>query len=90
VIGGMDLQKHFHLRDVPDIAFAVKLVRLANDLTQRDLAVKMHTSRTYISKIENSKCLPTFAGINRLAKALNATPDALILIGQAAILPSIA
>lgn len=80
-----DLSRYFHLSEVPDIAFAVKLLRRSHQLSQRDLAKKLGVPRTYISSVENGKKLPTIETLERLAQALFATTAALILIGQAKI-----
>jgi transcriptional regulator with XRE-family HTH domain len=52
------------------IARAVKDLRRRNGLSQRELAGRMGVPRTYISKIENEKAVPTLGSLNRLAKAL--------------------
>lgn len=66
-----------------DIAFAVKLLRKANGLSQPDLARRLGCPRTWISKVENRKAAPTVESIIRFAAALDATPYALIIIAEA-------
>ena len=39
-------------------------------LSQRQLAGRMQVPRTYISKIENGKAMPTLSSLERLARAL--------------------
>jgi transcriptional regulator with XRE-family HTH domain len=47
-------------------------------LSQRQLAMRMQVPRTYISKIENEKAMPTLSSMDRLARALSVTiPDLL-------------
>jgi transcriptional regulator with XRE-family HTH domain len=53
-----------------DVARAVREVRHDRCLSQRQLAGRMQVPRTYISKIENSKAVPTLSSMQRLANAL--------------------
>ena len=41
-------------------------------MSQRQLAGRMQVPRTYISKIENAKAVPTLSSLERLAEALGA------------------
>ncbi len=52
------------------VASQVKLIRRARHLSQRQLAGRMQVPRTYISKIENGKAIPTLGSLERLAEAL--------------------
>jgi transcriptional regulator with XRE-family HTH domain len=52
------------------VAAQVREVRRARHLSQRQLAGRMQVPRTYISKIENSKAIPTLGSLERLAAAL--------------------
>jgi transcriptional regulator with XRE-family HTH domain len=52
------------------VARAVKDLRRRNGLSQRELAARMGVPRTYISKIENEKAVPTLGSLDRLARAL--------------------
>ena len=45
-------------------------IRRARHLSQRQLAGRMQVPRTYISKIENGKAIPTLGSLERLANAL--------------------
>ena len=53
-----------------DVARAVRDMRRARKLSQRQLAGRMQVPRTYISKIENGKAVPTLSSMERLAVAL--------------------
>lgn len=53
-----------------DVASAVKMIRGSRRLSQRQLAGRMQVPRTYISKIENGKAVPTLSSLDRLANAL--------------------
>jgi transcriptional regulator with XRE-family HTH domain len=53
-----------------DVARAVRDVRHGRNLSQRQLAGRMKVPRTYISKIENAKAVPTLSSLERLANAL--------------------
>jgi transcriptional regulator with XRE-family HTH domain len=64
-----------------DVARAVRDIRAARNLSQRQLAGRMNVPRTYISKIENSKAMPTLSSLERLATALEV--DICILLRDA-------
>jgi transcriptional regulator with XRE-family HTH domain len=53
------------------VAGQVRDIRKARHLSQRQLAGRMLVPRTYISKIENGKAIPTLGSLERLAKALD-------------------
>jgi transcriptional regulator with XRE-family HTH domain len=53
-----------------NVAEQVKEIRRARHLSQRQLAGRMLVPRTYISKIENGKAIPTLGSLQRLAVAL--------------------
>jgi transcriptional regulator with XRE-family HTH domain len=52
------------------VAGQVREIRKARHLSQRQLAGRMMVPRTYISKIENGKAIPTLGSLERLANAL--------------------
>ena len=52
------------------VAAQVREIRRARHLSQRQLASRMQVPRTYISKIENGKAIPTLGSLERLAYAL--------------------
>jgi len=53
------------------VAGQVREIRRARHLSQRQLAGRMQVPRTYISKIENGKAIPTLGSLERLANALD-------------------
>lgn len=57
---------HSHLQ----VATAIRRFRLKCGLSQRQLAMRMQVPRTYVSKIENEKAMPTLSSLQRLATAL--------------------
>ncbi len=59
-------EKHSHLQ----VAASIRLLRQKSGLSQRQLAVRMQVPRTYVSKIENEKAMPTLSSLQRLATAL--------------------
>jgi transcriptional regulator with XRE-family HTH domain len=60
------------------IAAAIRTLRQRNGLSQRQLALRMQVPRTYVSKIENEKAMPTLSSLERLARALEVhIPDLL-------------
>lgn len=52
------------------VAGQVRDIRRSRHLSQRQLAGRMNVPRTYISKIENGKAIPTLGSLERLALAL--------------------
>jgi transcriptional regulator with XRE-family HTH domain len=46
------------------------MLRQKSGLSQRQLALRMSVPRTYVSKIENEKAVPTLSSLQRLANAL--------------------
>jgi transcriptional regulator with XRE-family HTH domain len=69
--------------DVPraegiQVASAVRDLRHVRNLSQRQLATRMNVPRTYISKIENGKAMPTLSSLDRLARALQVDISALL------------
>ncbi len=60
------------------VAQAVRDLRRVRNLSQRQLAGRMNVPRTYISKIENGKAMPTLSSLERLARALQVDISALL------------
>ncbi len=60
------------------VAKAVRDLRRVRNLSQRQLAGRMGVPRTYISKIENGKAMPTLGSLERLARALQVDIGALL------------
>ena|SRR5579872_4314435 len=64
----------------------IRELRLAKNLSQRDLAAKVKVNFTYISKIENEKLdfsdYPSEDLIRKLGKALGADVDELLVLAQ--------
>lgn len=60
------------------VAAAVRDLRRVRNLSQRQLAGRMGVPRTYISKIENGKAMPTLSSLDRLARALEVDISALL------------
>ena len=60
------------------VAAAVRDLRHVRNLSQRQLAARMNVPRTYISKIENGKAMPTLSSLDRLARALQVDISALL------------
>ncbi|HXE08489.1 MAG TPA: helix-turn-helix transcriptional regulator [Acidobacteriaceae bacterium] len=65
-------------QDGLQVATAVRDLRHVRNLSQRQLATRMGVPRTYISKIENGKAMPTLSSLDRLAKALRVDIAALL------------
>ena len=60
------------------VAGQVREIRRARHLSQRQLAGRMQVPRTYISKIENGKAIPTLGSLERLARALEVEVSQLV------------
>lgn len=60
------------------VAAQVRDIRRARHLSQRQLASRMQVPRTYISKIENGKAIPTLGSLERLAEALQVDVSQLV------------
>lgn len=60
---------HSHLQ----VATSIRMFRQKSGLSQRQLALRMQVPRTYVSKIENEKAMPTLSSLQRLATALEVT-----------------
>jgi transcriptional regulator with XRE-family HTH domain len=60
------------------VAAQVRDIRKARHLSQRQLASRMQVPRTYISKIENGKAIPTLGSLERLAEALEVEVSQLV------------
>jgi transcriptional regulator with XRE-family HTH domain len=65
-----------------NVARAVRDIRHMRGLSQRQLAGRMQVPRTYISKIENAKAMPTLSSLQRLAAALGVDICALLRDGR--------
>lgn len=66
-----------------DFAFAIKTLRLASGLSQKQLAARMDVPRTYVSKIETRNAIPTIPSLANYARALNVTMFVLASIATA-------
>lgn len=60
------------------VAQQVRDIRKARHMSQRQLAGRMMVPRTYISKIENGKAIPTLGSLERLATALGVNVSQLV------------
>lgn len=56
-----------------EIARAVIRARIERGLTQKQLAEKLHTRQSVISRLENMRTVPSLSFLKRLAVALNAS-----------------
>jgi len=60
------------------VSVQVREIRRSRHLSQRQLAARMEVPRTYISKIENGKAIPTLGSLERLAAALEVNLQQLV------------
>lgn len=56
-----------------EIAKAIIHARIDNKITQKELAKKMHTTQSVISRVEQGRTSPSISLLKRLAAALNTT-----------------
>ncbi len=56
-----------------EIARALIKARLEKGLTQAEVAKRMHTKQSVISRVENARTMPSLAFLKRLAEVLNAS-----------------
>ncbi|MBI2019406.1 helix-turn-helix transcriptional regulator [Candidatus Daviesbacteria bacterium] len=56
-----------------EIARALILARIEKKITQKELAKRMKTTQSVISRVEQAKTSPSVSFLKRLAKALNAS-----------------
>ena len=57
------------MADLP-IGVVIRMYRKRAKLSQNELADRIGVMRTYISKVENAKCMPTVDSVTRLAEGL--------------------
>lgn len=56
-----------------EIAKAIIAARIKNKITQKELAAKMHTTQSVISRVEQGRTSPSIALLKRIAGALHTT-----------------
>lgn len=54
-----------------EIARAIIEARINKGLSQKDLAEKLHTKQSVISRVENAKTTPSLSFLKRMAEVLN-------------------
>ncbi|MBI2196838.1 helix-turn-helix transcriptional regulator [Candidatus Daviesbacteria bacterium] len=56
-----------------EIAKAIIRARIEKKITQKELAKRMHTTQSVISRVEQARTSPSLSFLKRLASALNAS-----------------
>lgn len=56
-----------------EIARALIQARIEKGLTQAEIAKRMHTKQSVISRVENARTVPSLSFLKRLAHVLNAS-----------------
>lgn len=56
-----------------EIAKAIIRARIENKVTQKELAERMHTTQSVISRVEQGRTNPSISLLKRIAVALNTT-----------------
>jgi transcriptional regulator with XRE-family HTH domain len=67
---------------------AIKLIRTARGISQRDLAPKLNISANYLSLVEGDKRDPSLAVLKRLSLELK-VPLAMLFMLQGEVLPGV-
>jgi len=67
---------------------AIKLIRTARNITQRQIAKQLDVSANYLSLIESDRRDPSLAFLNRLAGALK-VPVAMLFVFQGEPIPGV-
>lgn len=65
-----------------DLAFAIRVVRQASSISQRQLALRTGLQRTYVSKLECEAAVPTIKSLLTIAKGLDVEPWVLIYFAE--------
>jgi transcriptional regulator with XRE-family HTH domain len=65
----------------------IKLLRVARNLTLKEIEKRGHISATHVSEIERGKASPTVGALARIAQALGVRPATLI---EPRVLPEVA
>lgn len=56
-----------------EIAKAIIRARIERKMTQKELAKRMHTTQSVISRVEQARTSPSISFLKRVAKAFNAS-----------------
>lgn len=56
----------------------LKLLRIAQNMTAKDLAIKMNVSAAYISEVETNDKTPSLAMLSKYSEALNISKSAIL------------
>lgn len=79
--------------ELPWLARCIRELRAFRGLKQWELGERLHVSRTWLNKLENSRCRPVLASLVRLADGLQVPIDALVeeddLVAWAAVLVAV-
>ena len=61
-----------------NIAYNIRTLRKAKDMTQEELATALHVTRQAVSSWERGGSCPDFDTLKQLAELLDATPEQLL------------
>jgi transcriptional regulator with XRE-family HTH domain len=67
---------------IPMLAEALRLIRVFNNLTQQDLAIRMGTSKSHISEIENGKKTPSLELIQKYSEAFKMPTSSILFFSE--------
>lgn len=64
------------------VRMTLRLLRLANGMSQRDLSTAVGVARTYISKYETGRAVPSLPSLEKIAVALGTPLDVIIALAS--------
>lgn len=81
VINNYDLENLVNKKDeqISFLGQTIKKIRKIRELTQSELGLKINVTKSYVSKIESGKQLPTIIQIKNISKALGVDYTYLLL-----------
>ena len=62
-------------KEVPDLNKILRAVRIAQDMTAKEVAEKMGVRSTYITDVERGDRTPRIETLDKYCRALNVSPD---------------
>lgn len=64
------------------VGLAIRLTRFRKNLSQKDVAARMGTSRTYFTKVESARIFPGIEQFVRIAEAMGVEAAELLIYAQ--------
>lgn len=64
------------------LGYVLRLVRIARDMSTKDLAQKMGVSPTYVSEVETNKKSPSLEMLSKFSSALGVSRSAILFFDE--------